>query len=48
MPNNRIHGREKLEEFAVKLGLPAGRIRDPTTGDEWARDDTTLRKVFIM
>ncbi|KAI5849453.1 CTLH/CRA C-terminal to lish motif domain-containing protein [Morchella snyderi] len=46
LPNNRIHGREKLEEFAVKLGLPAGRIRDPTTGDEW--DDTTLRKVFIM
>lgn len=46
LPNNRIHGREKLEEFAVKLGLPTGRVRDPTTGDEW--DDTTLRKVFIM
>lgn len=46
LPNGRIYGRARLEELAAKLGLPQGKIRDPTTGEEW--DYTTVRNVFIM
>lgn len=46
LPNGRIYGRQRLEDLAVKLGLPQGKIRDPTTGDEW--DYSTVRNVFIM
>lgn len=46
LPNGRIYGREGLEELAAKLGLPPGRIRDPTTSEEW--DYEMVQKVFIM
>lgn len=46
LPNGRIYGRARLGELAAKLGLPQGKIRDPTTGEEW--DYTTVRNVFIM
>jgi macrophage erythroblast attacher len=46
LPNGRIYGRERLELLASKLNLPAGKMRDPTTGEEL--DASMLRKVYIM
>ncbi|KAL7267368.1 GID complex subunit containing RING finger motif [Rhizina undulata] len=46
LPNGRIYGRERLEELAAKIGLGGGKVRDPTTGEEWGWDK--VRKVFIM
>lgn len=44
LPNGRIYGRQTLLTFSDKAGLPKGRVRDPTTGDEW--DEKVLRRVF--
>jgi len=46
LPNGRIYGRERLELLASKLNLPAGILRDPTTGEEVEHDQ--VRKVYIM
>jgi len=45
LPNGRIYGLKRLEDLSSKLGLPAGRLRDPTTGEDW--DEALCRKVFI-
>ncbi|KAK7205536.1 CTLH/CRA C-terminal to lish motif domain-containing protein [Myxozyma melibiosi] len=44
LPNGRIYGHQTLMDFAANAGLPAGRVRDPTTGDEW--DEKVLRRVY--
>ena len=46
LPNGRVYGRERLELLASKLNLPAGTVRDPTTGD--VIEVSQLRKVYIM
>ncbi|KAF8244717.1 hypothetical protein K440DRAFT_4421 [Wilcoxina mikolae CBS 423.85] len=46
LPNGRIYGRERLDLLASKLNLPAGKVRDPTTGEEL--EASMLRKVYIM
>ncbi|KAF3925767.1 hypothetical protein ABW20_dc0100890 [Dactylellina cionopaga] len=45
LPNGRVYGTKRLEDLAGKLGLEAGKIKDPTTGEEWDADD--VRKVYI-
>ncbi|KAF3923935.1 hypothetical protein AA313_de0206528 [Arthrobotrys entomopaga] len=45
LPNGRVYGTKRLEDLASKLGLEAGRIKDPITGEEW--DSIEVRKVFI-
>ncbi|KAJ8102194.1 CTLH/CRA C-terminal to lish motif domain-containing protein [Lipomyces tetrasporus] len=44
LPNGRIYGRHTLLQFSEKAGLPEGKVRDPTTGDEW--DESAIRRVF--
>ncbi|TKA35612.1 hypothetical protein B0A54_12580 [Friedmanniomyces endolithicus] len=49
LPNGRVFGRERLRGLNVKLGVPEGRVRDPTDGlggAEWAWGE--VRKVFIL
>ncbi|KAI5790115.1 CTLH/CRA C-terminal to lish motif domain-containing protein [Geopyxis carbonaria] len=46
LPNGRIYGRERIALLASKLSLPAGTIRDPTTGEEF--DAEKVKKVYIM
>ena len=49
LPNGRVFGRERLRGLNVKLGVPEGRLRDPTDGlggAEWALGE--VRKVFIL
>lgn len=46
LPNGRVYGAKRLEELAGKLGLlKEGRVKDPTTGEEW--DEGEVKKVFI-
>ena len=45
LPNGRIYGRERLLEASLKGGMAAGKVRDPTTGEEF--DENDVRKVYI-
>ncbi|KAK5115340.1 hypothetical protein LTR62_001540 [Meristemomyces frigidus] len=48
LPNDRVFGRERLKMLNEKLGVPGGRVRDPTEalrGREWS--ETELRRVYI-
>ncbi|KAI3399070.1 hypothetical protein diail_7870 [Diaporthe ilicicola] len=45
LPNGRVYGQAKLEEYSRKAGLPSGRVKDLRTGDVYAADK--LKKVFI-
>ncbi|KAK3940360.1 CTLH/CRA C-terminal to lish motif domain-containing protein [Diplogelasinospora grovesii] len=46
LPNGRVYGKERLEEYAKKSGLPpAGQVKDLVTGDVYTVDK--LKKVFI-
>ncbi|KAK3673381.1 GID complex subunit containing RING finger motif [Recurvomyces mirabilis] len=48
LPNDRVFGRERLRALCEKLGVPLGKIRDPTEGlrgTEWGEGE--LRKVYI-
>ncbi|KAK4165385.1 CTLH/CRA C-terminal to lish motif domain-containing protein [Cladorrhinum sp. PSN259] len=45
LPNGRVYGRGRLDEYATKSGLPAGQIKDLVTGEVFSSDK--LRKVFI-
>ncbi|TDZ24223.1 Protein FYV10 [Colletotrichum sidae] len=45
LPNSRAYGKEKLEDYAKKSGLPAERVRDLRTGEVFPMDK--LKKVFI-
>ena len=45
LPNGRIYGRERLLGTSLKVGLKRGRVRDPTTGEEF--DENEIRKVYV-
>lgn len=45
LPNGRVYGKARLEEYAAKAGLPAGQCKDLVTGQVFAFDQ--LKKVFI-
>ncbi|KAK3692909.1 CTLH/CRA C-terminal to lish motif domain-containing protein [Podospora appendiculata] len=45
MPNGRVYGKQRLEEYAVKAGLPDGQFKDLVTGETFPSDK--LKKVFI-
>ena len=45
LPNGRIYGRERLLGASMKVGLDPGKVRDPTTGEEFAESE--IRKVYI-
>ncbi|CAK7199100.1 GID complex subunit containing RING finger motif [Sporothrix eucalyptigena] len=45
LPNGNVYGKARLDEYAIKTGLPAGEVRDLRTGDVFQRDK--LLKVYI-
>ncbi|KAK4232099.1 CTLH/CRA C-terminal to lish motif domain-containing protein [Podospora fimiseda] len=45
LPNGRVYGRSRLDEYAAKSGLPAGQVKDLVTGELFSAEK--LRKVFI-
>jgi macrophage erythroblast attacher len=45
LPNMRIYGREQLEDFARRIRMREGWVRDPVTGEEW--EEGEVRAVFI-
>lgn len=45
LPNGRVYGQAKLEEYSRKAGLPPGKVKDLRTGDVYTADK--LKKVFI-
>lgn len=45
LPNGRVYGTKKLEDLAAKLALEPGKVKDPTTGEEW--DASEVKKIFI-
>ncbi|KAI9799683.1 MAG: GID complex subunit containing RING finger motif [Sarcosagium campestre] len=45
LPNGRIYGRDRLLQMSVKVGMPDGLIKDPTTGQMFLASEA--RKVYI-
>ncbi|KAL2017691.1 hypothetical protein VTK56DRAFT_1851 [Thermocarpiscus australiensis] len=45
LPNGRVYGKARLDEYAAKSGLPAGQVKDLVTGEVYSSDE--LRKVFV-
>ncbi|KAK0623142.1 CTLH/CRA C-terminal to lish motif domain-containing protein [Immersiella caudata] len=45
LPNNRVYGKARLEEYANKAGLPSNQVKDLVTGEVYPRDK--LKKVYI-
>lgn len=45
LPNGRVYGKAKLEDYASKSGLPSEKVRDLVTGEEYDTGD--LKKVYI-
>ncbi len=45
LPNGRVYGKARLDDYAEKAGLTPARVKDLRTGDVYARDQ--LKKVFI-
>ncbi|KAI9768431.1 MAG: GID complex subunit containing RING finger motif [Geoglossum simile] len=45
LPNGRIYGRERLLQMSTKLGMPDGKVKDPTTSEVF--DASDMKKVFI-
>lgn len=45
LPNDRVYGKARLEEYAKKSGLPETLVKDLVTGDVYPWDE--LKKVFI-
>ncbi|EGO58237.1 hypothetical protein NEUTE1DRAFT_122510 [Neurospora tetrasperma FGSC 2508] len=44
LPNGRVYGQAKLDEYAAKAGLAEGQVKDLVTGEVYSR--TALKKVF--
>ncbi|KAK9456568.1 CTLH/CRA C-terminal to lish motif domain-containing protein [Dipodascopsis uninucleata] len=44
LPNGTIYGAQSLLEFCAKAGVPAGKMRDPATEEDF--DESSLRRVF--
>lgn len=45
LPNGRVYGKARLEEYAAKSGLPKEIVKDLVTGDVYPQE--VLKKVFI-
>jgi macrophage erythroblast attacher len=45
LPNGRVYGKARLDEYAAKSGLPVDQVKDLTTGEVYSSDQ--LRKVFV-
>lgn len=45
LPNGRVYGKARLEEYAAKTNLEPGKVKDLVTGDIYPLDE--LKKVFI-
>lgn len=45
LPNSRVYGMARLEEYAAKTNLPSGLVKDLVTGDVYPVEE--LKKVFI-
>ncbi|EAQ91278.1 hypothetical protein CHGG_03213 [Chaetomium globosum CBS 148.51] len=45
LPNGRVYGKARLDEYAAKSGLPAGQIKDLVTGEVFSGEEG--RKVFV-
>ncbi|AEO68867.1 uncharacterized protein THITE_2118622 [Thermothielavioides terrestris NRRL 8126] len=44
LPNGRVYGRARLDEYAAKSGLPPGQVKDLVTGEVYPASE--LRKVY--
>ncbi|KAK1780971.1 CTLH/CRA C-terminal to lish motif domain-containing protein [Copromyces sp. CBS 386.78] len=44
LPNGRVYGQAKLDEYAAKAGLAEGQVKDLVTGEVYSR--AALKKVF--
>ncbi|KAK4114295.1 hypothetical protein N656DRAFT_706102 [Canariomyces notabilis] len=45
LPNGRVYGKARLDEYAAKSGLESGRVKDLVTGEVF--DAAEMRKVFV-
>ncbi|KAM0255751.1 hypothetical protein ACHAQJ_005421 [Trichoderma viride] len=45
LPNGRVYGKERLEDYARKSGMPPSVVKDPITGEIFLIE--LLKKVFI-
>ncbi|KAH6850010.1 CTLH/CRA C-terminal to lish motif domain-containing protein [Chaetomium sp. MPI-CAGE-AT-0009] len=45
LPNGRVYGKARLDEYAAKSGLPAGQIKDLVTGEVFSAEEG--KKVFV-
>jgi len=45
LPNGRVYGKSRLEEYAAKSGLPTWQVKDLVTGEVFGMDGA--RKVFV-
>lgn len=45
LPNGCVYGKQRLEEYSRKAGLPDGQIKDLRNGDIFASDKA--KKIFI-
>ncbi|KAL2156403.1 hypothetical protein VTH82DRAFT_1148 [Thermothelomyces myriococcoides] len=45
LPNGRVYGKARLEEYAAKSGLPQWQVKDLVTGEVFGVDG--VRKVFV-
>lgn len=45
LPNGRVYGKARLQEYAAKSGLAANQVKDLVTGEVYFEDE--MRKVFV-
>ena len=45
LPNGRVYGRARLVKAGAQAGLPAGKVKDPTTERVYGEEE--VRKVFV-
>jgi macrophage erythroblast attacher len=45
LPNGRVYGKARLDEYAAKSGLAAGQVKDLVTGEVYEAGE--LRKVYV-
>jgi len=45
LPNGRVYGKSKLEEYSMKAGLDGSKIKDLRTGEIF--DANRIKKVYI-
>ncbi|KAI5280567.1 GID complex subunit containing RING finger motif [Ascosphaera acerosa] len=46
LPNGRVYGMQRLEEYARKHACAGGEVQDPVTGQSFSRD--ALTKIYIV